>query len=135
MGELINITGTLSDSQIPQPIARDIEVEAAIATHATAESPHPDQLAGLKFKRLTGVTHGEQGKFAVIPHDLLSANILGAIVLIRQNPGQGLPPGYTYTPTYFYDWYFDSANFYVLNSATNSANILNKPVSIVVFHS
>jgi hypothetical protein len=40
MGDLINITGQILDSQIPDPIARDTETESAISAHEMKADPH-----------------------------------------------------------------------------------------------
>jgi hypothetical protein len=40
MGELINISGQISDSQIPAPIARDTETADAITAHEAKPNPH-----------------------------------------------------------------------------------------------
>lgn len=44
MGELINILGTISDSQISQNIARDTETADAIAAHEQKAAPHPGHM-------------------------------------------------------------------------------------------
>jgi hypothetical protein len=44
MGELINITGLLSDAQIPPLIARDMEMEEAFAKHKAEVNPHSQYL-------------------------------------------------------------------------------------------
>ena|SRR4028119_127690 len=41
MGELINLSGQILDSQIPDPIARDKETAEAITNHEKATDPHP----------------------------------------------------------------------------------------------
>jgi len=48
MGELINITGQVSDSQIPQAMARDTETAAAIAAHEGKLDPHPVYLTQIE---------------------------------------------------------------------------------------
>jgi hypothetical protein len=53
MGELINLSGQILNSQIPDPIARDTEVADALSVHLQAGNPHPQYLAvnpvGIEF--------------------------------------------------------------------------------------
>ncbi len=57
MGELINLSGQILNSQIPDPIARDTEVADALLAHLQAVNPHSQYLpvnpAGIEFAQAT----------------------------------------------------------------------------------
>jgi len=72
MGELINITGQFSDSQIPQPIARDTEYIAADKAHVDAEDPHPlyfnQSRADARYRRNTTTAFFQGGTQELGPY-------------------------------------------------------------------
>ncbi len=91
MGELINITGQLSDSQISQAIARDTETAATMADHEGKNDPHPIYLTKAEADLLyRSISLAAPMYFA---SQLPAANLAGNSMAFGWNsvqPGQGV---------------------------------------------
>jgi hypothetical protein len=87
----------------------------------------------IKYKVLTGTTNSSQGAAAVIVHGLTGDKIVGLAVIVRGETNNGILPDDP-GPGYAYSAYYDATNIVVLNSATDSVNILSKPVSILLHY-
>lgn len=83
-------------------------------------------------KKLTGTTAGTQGNTVDIPHGLTASKILGVQVLIEYTPGAFVPVSYSQNPGYEGNYFITSTAIRVCNTATNSANILGKPVKVLI---
>jgi len=86
----------------------------------------------VKLIKLTATTNVAQGGQTLIVHGLNSTKILSVSVLVEYTAGAGLPPNYTTNPGYEYEYFFNSTSIIVWNKAANSANILSKPVRVLV---
>jgi hypothetical protein len=90
---------------------------------------------GIKVKRLTGVTSPVQGGQVNVPHGLIGDKIQGWLVKLVNVPNNGLSSEFDSTGTgYSYDCSHSSIDFIVNNHPTNSANILSKSFTILVFY-
>jgi hypothetical protein len=83
-------------------------------------------------KKLTGTTAATQGGTATIAHNLDASKIIGVTVLVRGATQSYIPPSFTGTASFEYDYFFDGAKFYIINKPGNSAAILSKPFSVLV---
>jgi hypothetical protein len=91
----------------------------------------------IKVKKLTGVSQANQGTVATISHGLNAAKILFVSVLLDLNaiPGaQKIPPNYFSPGGYEYNFEVRSNSIWVLNRSGNSANILSKPLEILIIY-
>ncbi|MEG4270196.1 hypothetical protein QUA26_28935 [Microcoleus sp. Pol12A4] len=110
------LSNPITEPQIPQPIARDSEVTAAIVN---------------RFITKSGITALNQGGIATLPLSLVGDTITGVQVLVRQSPNAGVSPSYIRSLGYMYDWYYDPNFFYLINHPSDSYNILGKPFSVI----
>ncbi|WP_341730870.1 hypothetical protein [Microcoleus sp. EPA2] len=90
---------------------------------------------GIKVKRLTGVTAATQGATITIAHGLTGDKIVGYLCKVIQGLNSAVGSDFdSGAPGYSYDCNHDGTSFIVYNHPTNSANILSKPFSILVFY-
>jgi hypothetical protein len=73
-----------------------------------------------------------QGGTAVIMHSINPLNVISVTVVARPNNNEIYCHGYTTVPGYEFDFSMDGARIFINNSAANSANILNAPVTVLV---
>ena len=83
-------------------------------------------------KKLTGTTASTQGGTATFAHGLDASKIIGVTVLVRGATQSYIPPSYTGSSSFEYDYFFDGANFYIINKPGNSAAILSKPYTVLI---
>jgi hypothetical protein len=86
----------------------------------------------VKMLKFTGTTAAIQGNNTVILHGLTSSKILAVNVLVEYVAGSSVPPSYTASVGYEYDYFVSAAGITIWNKAGNSANILSKPFRILV---
>ena len=91
----------------------------------------------IKVKKFTSTTASAEGGTISIAHGLTLSKILGvqATVLtppILSIPAYGIMPGYTWSAEYEYQIYLTSTNIVVVNAATNSQNVINRPINIIL---
>ena len=89
----------------------------------------------IKMKKFTSTSATAEGGAVNIPHGLTLTKILGIQASLITTPGLttfGIVPGYTGSPEYEYQIYLTNTNLVVLNSTSNSGNVLNKPINIIV---
>ncbi|MEO7905438.1 MAG: hypothetical protein ABIT06_00555 [Saprospiraceae bacterium] len=85
----------------------------------------------IKMKKLTG-TSSATHTWVNIAHGLTQSKII-AVSIIMNIPGfVNLPPSYTYQAGYQYEYQIASSDIVVINSTTNSGNILSKPFTILI---
>jgi hypothetical protein len=85
------------------------------------------------MKKLTGtgpVTDGTKP----IAHDLDAAKILSVSVLMEYGlgPGETIPPEYTTSAGYEFEYQVRTNDIFLLNKPGNSANIDERPVRILI---
>lgn len=87
----------------------------------------------VKMLKLTGTTAATQGGFVSLPHGLNAAKILAVNVLVESAPGANwIAPNFTYAAGTQYEYLVHFLNIVIYNSAANSANILSKPVKVLI---
>ena len=85
----------------------------------------------IKMLKLTGNTQSSQGSPISIPHGLNANNIISVEVLVWASP-YFIPHSYTVSPGYEYHYAVGANTIEVFNKAGNSANILSKPLKILI---
>ncbi len=150
MGELTNLNSpkAIADADIPAEIARDSETAAAVAAHAAAIDPHPIYLTQAegdasypRFRRniyslLTGAL---QGSLSSTTHNIDATKIISfsSFVFINLSNSAGftpriLPGGVASLAGYNYSLTIDMHNILCRLHATDSAQILSRPVSVSI---
>lgn len=88
----------------------------------------------LKCKKLTGTTSDTQGNLASVAHGLTGAKIVSLSGLVANTTNSGITPGGITVAGYHYYLSHDATNVYVGNHATDSANILSKSFTVLVWY-
>ncbi|NHM06729.1 hypothetical protein G4D82_05820 [Flavobacterium sp. CYK-4] len=86
----------------------------------------------VKMLKFTGTTAALQGNTSVILHGLTSSKILAVNILVEYTSGSSVPPSYTASAGYEYDYFVSATGITIWNKTGNSANILSKPFRILV---
>ncbi|HRH37834.1 MAG TPA: hypothetical protein PK760_05785, partial [Flavobacteriales bacterium] len=86
----------------------------------------------VKMLKLTGTTAATQGGQISIAHGLTPAKILSVDVLIEYAAGSWVPAAYTGSVGYLCNYYINGGNIWLWNLSGGSANILSKPVKILI---
>lgn len=86
----------------------------------------------IRTKKLTGTTAGTQGGFVDIAHGVTGAKILSVEVLIEYATGMFIPVSYSQNPGYEANYLISSTSIRLFNTGANSANILGKPVKVLI---
>ncbi|BAU76120.1 hypothetical protein [Metapseudomonas furukawaii] len=85
----------------------------------------------IKQKKLTGTTAAAQGNAVTVAHGLTSSKILDVRVTIFYEAGKGIPTNHP-VAGYQAGTGFDATNVTVSCIASNSANILSKPFTVLI---
>jgi hypothetical protein len=85
----------------------------------------------IRMKKVTGTTAATLGGTVSFAHGLDATKIVGVTVLVRGATNSWVPPSYIPTSSFVYNYFFDGAIFYIINSAGNSAFLLSKPYSVL----
>lgn len=86
----------------------------------------------IKMKKITGKTVDIEGGVFTVAHGLTGSKILDISVRVYFATYTSVPPEYTNAGGYQFSTYSDGARVYIINSATNSENILNKPFTVLI---
>lgn len=86
----------------------------------------------IKVKKLTGTTAASQGANVLIPHGLTLSKILSVSIIVETNATSQHPPNYTITAGHEYEYVLVTSSISITNKNANSANILSKPMRILV---
>lgn len=86
----------------------------------------------IKMKKLTGTTAGAEGGSVSINHGLAGAKIIGIAVLVEYLTDRHVTPGFTSIAGYQFDVLQPPTTVNIYNHATNSENILSKPISVLI---
>jgi len=131
MGKLTNLNPStpIAEADLPASIARDTEYIAADAAHVT-------DFHSIRQKLITGTTAGTQGGFTTIPLGMDSVKVLSVQVMVNWAGGGWIPNSYS-NPNAGREFTWDiphtnTAVISIINSASNSINILSKPVRIFI---
>jgi len=86
----------------------------------------------IRVKKLTGTTAANEGGSVLISHGLNSSKILSITAMVNYS-GQGwIGTSYQILPGYNFNWLLIGPNIEIDNAAGGSANILSKPVKLLV---
>ncbi|HLO51856.1 MAG TPA: hypothetical protein VK211_25830, partial [Kamptonema sp.] len=88
----------------------------------------------IKIKTLVGITASAQGVGVAIAHGLTGDKIIGFTLRINYTTNGGIPDGHRFYPGYEANLYHDETHFLLANSASNSANIVSKGFTVIVFY-
>lgn len=108
--------------------------DSAVASYVPTNS----FVANLHSKKLTGTTGATEGDTTSIAHGVTTANILSFSVLIWQNANWGIVPNRPYAPisapgvSYYVE--IDTANIDIMLDATESENLLEKPITVLLWY-
>jgi hypothetical protein len=87
----------------------------------------------IKMKKLTGTSAATQGTLVTIPHGLTRSKILGVQVLLTYAANTAdIPGSYLDVAGYEYNWQITNTDINIYTKAGNSANILSKPLRILI---
>jgi hypothetical protein len=86
----------------------------------------------VKMKKLTATTATAQGTSVSLPHGLNVNKILSVSVLVDYNAGNCVPPSYTASANYEYNYFISATAVSVYNILGNSSLILGKPVRVLI---
>lgn len=102
----------------------DLEVNGYTMMGSTAPA--------VKMLKLTSTTSSVQGGAVAIPHGVNGTKILAVNVYVEYATNNFLPSGYSQNPGYEFNFLFNTTNITVFNTNTNSANILSKPIKVLI---
>ena len=86
----------------------------------------------VKMLKFTGTTNAAQGSSTSIAHGLTSSKILAVNILVEYSAGNSVPPSYTASVGYEFDYFISATNITVVNKFSNSSLILSKPMRVLV---
>lgn len=90
---------------------------------------------GLRVKHLTGTTASAQSASDLIAHGVDEDKIICWLASVKNNVAIRVPEGYNLGATFeFYVSVIPGGFLEVRNAPLNSANILNKPIDILLFY-
>jgi hypothetical protein len=86
----------------------------------------------IRMKKVTGTTSSVQNGLSYIPHGLADGTILSVSVMVEYYTDSFVPPSYAVNSGYEFSWFSNNGNIVIWNRNGNSANILSKPVKILI---
>jgi hypothetical protein len=106
------------------------------ATKVLVKNPTTGQISEQSFpissKKLTGTTGATQGATISIPHGLDASKILGYSAIVEYSMGNTISENYTRINGYQFHISSTATDIVIVNHTTNSANILSKPIRVIV---
>lgn len=90
-----------------------------------------DGAPNIKMKKI-GVTGPAINAFTSYPTGIADAKILSVSILMNYSSTWKMPPNYTDTPGYEYNYQVQNGNVVIINKTGNSANIGGKPITILI---
>ena len=88
----------------------------------------------IKMKKLTGTSSATQNTWVNIAHGLTLSKIISVNIIMNIPGFVNIPPSYTFHTGYQYDYQISPTNIVVLNSPTNSSNILSKAFTVHIVY-
>ena len=127
-----------ADTSLDEAVAMSSKAPKASPTF-TGTVTNPFTVLGtgspvMKLKRLNGTSANAEGGSVNIAHGLTLAKIIGFMAILQASATDSMPPNFTTVAGYFYDVYATTSNIAVRNHATESENILSKPVIVTVMY-
>lgn len=86
----------------------------------------------IKMKKITGTTASTEGASVNIPHELGATKILAVDIQVNYSGTAYVGNSHLRFAGYQFDYIHDNTNIRVYNVSGNSANILSKPVTILI---
>ena len=86
----------------------------------------------VKMPKLTATTSAIQGNAVTVAHGLTAAKILAVDVLVETGIGVWMPPNYTVSPGFQFQFNVQTTSILVANVPAASANILSKPFKVLI---
>jgi hypothetical protein len=89
----------------------------------------------IKMAKLTGTTAASQGGFTSISIGAINpAKIISIVVMVQwsSTPGDWIANGYNAGTGYEFTWNMNGSTLNVSNISGNSANILSKPIMVLI---
>jgi hypothetical protein len=86
----------------------------------------------VKMVKLTGTTGAAQGGFVDIPLPVPATKVLAVEIHVEYVASTFVPKGYTINAGYEFDYFMQGSSIRIINKTANSANILGKPVKVLV---
>jgi hypothetical protein len=86
----------------------------------------------IKMLKLTGTTAATQGGFVYVPHGLISSKILAVNILVETPIGSFVSANNSFGSGFNFDFDISAANISVVNKASDSINILSRPMKILI---
>jgi len=107
----------------------------ANVTGYTRMGTRQEQAPAIKIKKLTATSASTQAGSVTVAHGLNRDKILSIQVLLSYVAGAAdIPGSYLDVPGYEYNWQVNNTNVWILNKNGNSANILSKPIKILIVY-
>jgi hypothetical protein len=78
-----------------------------------------------------GTTSPVQNGIIFIPHGITPSKIISATVLVEYSPDAYVSNSFS-LPGYEFNFYINAGNIFILNSESNSTNILSKQVKVMI---
>lgn len=88
----------------------------------------------IKQTKFTGTAPGAEGGATVIAHGLNLSDIIGMDVLITSSNGNKIHPALVFVPEFQYDIFLTTTDIQIVLSTTNSGNLLNGAIDVVILH-
>jgi len=105
----------------------------AISVSVSGYTQLGDTSPKIKIKKLSVNTATVEGGVISVAHGLTYTKIISVNVIVWADPSINIPPSYIAMNLGFqYEFSFDTTTCWIQNHPTNSENILNKPVTILV---
>jgi hypothetical protein len=86
----------------------------------------------IKMLKLTGTTASTQGGFVYVPHGLISSKILAVNILVETPIGSFVSANNSFGSGFNFDFDISAASISVVNKASDSINILSRPMKILI---
>lgn len=86
----------------------------------------------IKMKKITATSATTQNGNTFAAHGLDRAKILGVQILLTYAPSNDIPANYMDVPGYEFNWQLTNTSVWIITKNANSANILNKPMRILI---
>ncbi|MEQ8881807.1 MAG: hypothetical protein RLQ12_19330, partial [Cyclobacteriaceae bacterium] len=125
--------GSLTGTKVsPNFGSQNIATTGALGVGGFTTLGNDASAPAIKMIKYTGTTSSSQGGEALIAHGLTTSKILSVSVIVEASSTFQVHPGYTNNAGYQFNWYLTGTQIRIWNTSANSANILSKPIRILV---
>lgn len=88
----------------------------------------------IKLTKFTGIVGASEGDSTLIAHGLNLSDVIGIDVLITSSNGNKIHPALVFVPEFQYDIFLTTTDIQITLSTTNSGNLLNGAIDVVILH-